>query len=116
MLPWEWILSAGSGHLPAFFTGWISTGFGGKGEQKMDFRQGRKAAAALLCAAALTTAASAAYTDTEGHWAESAIDRWSGEYGILRGYDDGRLTVEAGKETVTFEKSQVALVRLRVEF
>ena len=35
---------------------------------------------------------------------------------ILRGYDDGRLTVEAGKETVTFEKSQVALVRLRVEF
>ena len=55
----------------------------------MGFRQGRKAAAALLCAAALTTAASAAYTDTEGHWAESAIDRWSGEYGILRGYDDG---------------------------
>ncbi len=36
--------------------------------------------------------------------------------GILRGYDDGRITVEAGKETVTFEKSQVALCRLRVEF
>ena len=36
--------------------------------------------------------------------------------GILRGYEDGRLTVEAGKETITFEKSQVALVRLRVEF
>ena len=36
--------------------------------------------------------------------------------GILRGYDDGRVTVEAGKETITFEKSQVALVRLRVEF
>ena len=35
---------------------------------------------------------------------------------ILRGYDDGRITVEAGKETVQFEKSQVALVRLRVEF
>ena len=35
---------------------------------------------------------------------------------VLRGYDDGRVTVEAGKETVTFEKSQVALVRLRVEF
>ena len=35
---------------------------------------------------------------------------------VLRGYEDGRLTVEAGKETVTFEKSQVALVRLRVEF
>ena len=35
---------------------------------------------------------------------------------ILRGYEDGKLTVEAGKETITFEKSQVALVRLRVEF
>lgn len=36
--------------------------------------------------------------------------------GVLRGYDDGRVTVEAGKETITFEKSEVALVRLRVEF
>ena len=36
--------------------------------------------------------------------------------GILRGYCDGRITLEAGKETVEFEKSEVALVRLRVEF
>ena len=36
--------------------------------------------------------------------------------GILRGYDNGRVTLEAGKETITFEKSEVALVRLRVEF
>ena len=36
--------------------------------------------------------------------------------GILRGYEDGRVTVEAGKETITFEKSEVALVRLRVTF
>ena len=36
--------------------------------------------------------------------------------GILRGYEDGRITVEAGKETITFEKSEVALARLRVEF
>jgi ribosome maturation factor RimP len=36
--------------------------------------------------------------------------------GILRGYEDGRVTAECGKETITFEKSQVALVRLRVEF
>ena len=35
---------------------------------------------------------------------------------VLRGYEDGKLTVEAGKEAITFEKSQVALVRLRVEF
>ena len=36
--------------------------------------------------------------------------------GILRGYEDGRVTVEAGKETITFEKSEGALVRLRGEF
>ena len=36
--------------------------------------------------------------------------------GILRGYEDGRITLEAGKETITFEKSEVALARLRVEF
>lgn len=42
-------------------------------------------AAALL----LPTAAEAAYQDTAGHWAESAIEKWSGEYGILNGYDDG---------------------------
>ena len=36
--------------------------------------------------------------------------------GVLRGYEDGRVTVECGKETITFEKSQVDLVRLRVEF
>ena len=35
---------------------------------------------------------------------------------VLKGYADGRVTVEAGKETITFEKSEVALVRLRVEF
>ena len=36
--------------------------------------------------------------------------------GVLRGYEEGRVTLEAGKETITFEKSEVALVRLRVEF
>ena len=36
--------------------------------------------------------------------------------GILRGYEDGCVTVEAGKETIQFQKSEVALVRLRVEF
>ena len=34
----------------------------------------------------------------------------------LTGYEDGRITVLSGKETITFEKSEVALVRLRVEF
>ena len=36
--------------------------------------------------------------------------------GVLKAYEEGRVTVEAGKETITFEKSEVALVRLRVEF
>ena len=36
--------------------------------------------------------------------------------GILRGYEDGKVTAECGKEMITFEKSEVALVRLRVEF
>ena len=35
---------------------------------------------------------------------------------VLMGYEDGKVTVQAGKETITFEKSEVALVRLRVEF
>ena len=35
---------------------------------------------------------------------------------VLRGYQDGKITVDAGNETITFEKSEVALVRLRVEF
>ena len=34
----------------------------------------------------------------------------------LTGYEDGKITVLSGKETITFEKSQVALVRLRVVF
>ena len=35
---------------------------------------------------------------------------------VLKAYDEGKLTVQAGKETITFEKSEVAQVRLRVEF
>ncbi len=35
---------------------------------------------------------------------------------ILTGYEDGKVTVTAGREVITFEKSEVALVRLRVEF
>lgn len=35
---------------------------------------------------------------------------------VLTGYDDGCITVQAGNETITFARSEVALVRLRVEF
>jgi len=34
----------------------------------------------------------------------------------LKGYEDGKITVLMGTEEHTFEKSEVALVRLRVEF
>ena len=36
--------------------------------------------------------------------------------GVLTGYDNGAVTVECGGETLKFEKSDMALVRLRVEF
>ena len=36
--------------------------------------------------------------------------------GILTGYDDGRVTITAAGKELTFEKPEVALVRLRVEF
>lgn len=36
--------------------------------------------------------------------------------GILRGYEDGRVTIEYLGKLVTFEKSEVALVRLRATF
>ena len=36
--------------------------------------------------------------------------------GILRGYEDGRVTVEYQGEELTFEKNEVALVRLRATF
>lgn len=42
--------------------------------------------AVMLLLPAMTAVA---YTDTSGNWAESAIDKWSGEYGVLHGYDDG---------------------------
>ena len=46
---------------------------------------------ALLTALLLLTCgtALAGFTDTSGHWAESAISKWSEEYGILQGYADG---------------------------
>jgi hypothetical protein len=45
--------------------------------------------AALLCGSTMPTALAAekSYTDTKGHWAESAIDRWS-DYGVVQGSGD----------------------------
>ena len=36
--------------------------------------------------------------------------------GVLKGYKDGDVTISAGGQEITFEKVEVALVRLRVEF
>lgn len=36
--------------------------------------------------------------------------------GVLAGYEDGTVTLQAGTRIHVFEKSEVALVRLRVEF
>lgn len=49
----------------------------------------RLLASGILTAAMTVTSVSAAFTDTKDHWAAEAIDRWSGEYSIIQGYDDG---------------------------
>ena len=36
--------------------------------------------------------------------------------GTLEGYDNGRVTIATGSGSLTFEKSEIAQVRLRVEF
>ncbi len=60
-----------------------------------------KKAATALCVCALTVGAMtllshAAYTDTHGHWAENAINKWSEQYGILTGYEDGSFQPDKG--------------------
>lgn len=43
----------------------------------------------MLCSLCVPTASAAEsrYRDTQGHWAEAAIERWSG-YGVVQGYGD----------------------------
>ena len=45
--------------------------------------------ALAVAAGSLALPARAAFTDTAGHWAETAITKWSEEYSIIGGYDDG---------------------------
>lgn len=45
-------------------------------------------ACATLSAGILMTGAGA-FSDTDGHWAEWAINKWSEDYQIIQGYDDG---------------------------
>lgn len=54
----------------------------------------RRLAAASLAAALMTTPALAAFSDTQGHWAGGMIEKWSQEYHIINGYDDGTFRPE----------------------
>ncbi len=48
-----------------------------------------------LLAGALLLTPAMAFTDTGGHWAETAVNKWSQEYGVLQGYDDGSFRPDA---------------------
>ena len=62
----------------------------------------------LLCAILPTQARAATYSDIEGHWAQSAIERWS-ESGILKGYENGSFGPD---DTIT--RAQLATVLYRI--
>lgn len=49
----------------------------------------KKLLAAVLAGALTASQAAAVFSDTSGHWAEEAISKWSEEYNIINGYDDG---------------------------
>ena len=48
----------------------------------------------MMLSVGMVSALAAAYSDTEGHWAESSIERWT-SYGIINGYEDGSFGPDA---------------------
>ena len=54
-----------------------------------------KQLAALALAAGLTVTNASAFTDTKGHWAQDAISKWSENYGLITGYEDGTFRPDA---------------------
>ena len=67
-----------------------------RGKEERKRTMGRKRIAAALLALALTAGtlalpARAAFADTAGHWAETAITKWSEDYSVINGYEDGIL-------------------------
>ncbi len=48
-----------------------------------------------LLAGTLLLTPAMAFTDTGGHWADPAVNKWSQEYGVLQGYDDGSFRPDA---------------------
>ncbi len=55
----------------------------------MHIRLPKRLLAAALAGALAMTPVSAAFVDTEAHWAADAIAKWSEEYQIIQGYEDG---------------------------
>ncbi len=55
----------------------------------MHIRLPKRLLAAALAGTLAMTPVSAAFVDTETHWAADAIARWSEEYQIIQGYEDG---------------------------
>ena len=55
----------------------------------MHIRLPKRLLAAALSGALAMTPVSAAFVDTEAHWAADAIAKWSEEYQIIQGYEDG---------------------------
>ena len=72
--------------------------------------------AVCLLAVSLPMAAmadSGEYTDTQGHWAEAAIERWS-EAGVVQGYD-GKFSPDANMTRGAFAVAITNLLGLTVE-
>ena len=59
------------------------------------FRLPKKLLAAVLAGALTASQAAAVFSDTSGHWAEGAISKWSEDYSIINGYDDGTFRPDA---------------------
>lgn len=55
----------------------------------------KKWVAAAALAVGCTAMTAGAFSDTEGHWAEWAIDKWSQEYQLIQGYEDGTFRPDA---------------------
>ena len=64
-------------------------------------------AAGMVNAAALA----ADFSDTKGHWAEEAIERWSG-HGVVSGHGDGTFAPNAGMSRAEMAQTMANLLRL----
>ena len=66
-----------------------------KGTDMGHLRLPKKLLAAVLAGALTASQAAAVFSDTSGHWAEDTITKWSEEYGIITGYEDGTFRPDA---------------------